>query len=44
MTRKRERLPRKVNLLAHHSLTAAALATAKNVTAEHVESALAEVK
>lgn len=37
-------LPRKVNLLAHHALIAAALASAKTVTAEHVESALAEVK
>ena len=37
-------LPRKVSLLAHHALTAAALAAAKTVTAEHVESALPEVK
>ena len=37
-------LPRKVNLLAHHSLTAAALAGAKTVSAEHVERALPEVK
>lgn len=37
-------LPRKVNLLAHHSLIAAALAKSKTVSAEHVESALAEVK
>src|SRR5690606_885919 len=37
-------LPRKINLLAHHALIAAALASAKTVTAEHVESALPEVK
>lgn len=36
-------LPRKVNLLAHHALTAAALAKAKVVSAEHVQSALPEV-
>jgi type II secretory pathway predicted ATPase ExeA len=36
-------LPRKVNLLAHHALLAAALARAKVVTAEHVQAALAEV-
>lgn len=36
-------LPRKVNLLAHHALTAAALARAKVVTAEHVQSAMPEV-
>ena len=36
-------LPRKVNLLAHHALMAAALARAKLVTAEHVQAALAEV-
>jgi len=36
-------LPRKVNLLAHHALMAAALARAKTVSAEHVEAALAEV-
>lgn len=36
-------LPRKVNLLAHHALLAAALARAKTVTSEHVQAALAEV-
>jgi type II secretory pathway predicted ATPase ExeA len=36
-------LPRKVNLLAHHALMAAALARAKTVTAEHVNAALPEV-
>ena len=36
-------LPRKVNLLAHHSLMAAALAKAKAVSAEHVQAALPEV-
>lgn len=36
-------LPRKVNLLAHHALMAAALARAKLVTADHVQAALAEV-
>jgi general secretion pathway protein A len=36
-------LPRKVNLLAHHALTAAALARAKSVSADHVEAALPEV-
>ena len=36
-------LPRKVNLLAHHALLAAALTRAKVVTAEHVQAALAEV-
>jgi general secretion pathway protein A len=35
-------LPRKVNLLAHHALTAAALAKAKTATAEHVQAAMAE--
>lgn len=35
-------LPRKVNLLAHHSLMAAALTKARMVTAEHVQSALPE--
>lgn len=35
-------LPRKVNLLAHHSLIAAALARAKVATAEHVQAALPE--
>jgi type II secretory pathway predicted ATPase ExeA len=37
-------LPRKVNLLAHHALIAAALAKAKSASAEHVEAALPEVK
>jgi len=36
-------LPRKVNLLAHHAMTAAALDKAKGVTAVHVEAALPEV-
>ena len=36
-------LPRKANLLAHHALTAAALAKAKTVNAEHVQAALPEV-
>lgn len=35
-------LPRKVNLLAHHALTAAALAKAHVVTADHVQAALPE--
>ncbi len=35
-------LPRKVNLLAHHALLAAALAKAKVATAEHVQAALPE--
>ena len=36
-------LPRKINLLAHHGLIAAAVAKAKTVTADHVAAALAEV-
>jgi type II secretory pathway predicted ATPase ExeA len=36
-------LLRKVSLLAHHSLNAAALAKAKATTAEHVQAAMAEV-
>ena len=36
-------LPRKVNLLAHHTLNAAALARAKIATVEHVQAAMAEV-
>jgi hypothetical protein len=32
-----------VNLLAHHALTAAALAKGQAVTAEHVQAALPEV-
>jgi type II secretory pathway predicted ATPase ExeA len=36
-------LLRKVNLLAHHALTAAALSRAKSVTPEHVQAALPEV-
>jgi general secretion pathway protein A len=36
-------LPRKVNLLAHHALNAAALARVKCVNAEHVQAALSEV-
>jgi type II secretory pathway predicted ATPase ExeA len=35
-------LPRKVNLLAHHALLAAALAKAKAASAEHVQAALPE--
>jgi hypothetical protein len=31
-----------VNLLAHHALTAAALAKRQSVTAEHVQAALPE--
>jgi type II secretory pathway predicted ATPase ExeA len=36
-------LPRKINLLAHHALLAAALSRTKTVSAEHVEAALPEV-
>jgi type II secretory pathway predicted ATPase ExeA len=36
-------LPRKVNLLAHHAMTAAALAKAKTVSAEHMTAAMPEV-
>jgi type II secretory pathway predicted ATPase ExeA len=36
-------LPRKINLLAHHTLIAAALAKAKSATADHVAAALTEV-
>ena len=36
-------LPRKVNLLAHHSLCAAAIGKSKTVSAEHVQAALPEV-
>jgi general secretion pathway protein A len=36
-------LPRKVNLLAHHAMTAAALAKAKTVSAEHLTAAMPEV-
>lgn len=36
-------LPRKVNLLGHHALIAAALQKAKAATADHVTAALAEV-
>jgi general secretion pathway protein A len=35
-------LPRKVNLLAHHALIAAALANARAVSADHVQAALPE--
>lgn len=35
-------LPRKVNLLAHHALMAAALAKHKAVSSEHVQAAMAE--
>jgi type II secretory pathway predicted ATPase ExeA len=37
-------LPRKVNLVAHYALSAAALAKARQITAEHVQSALEEVQ
>lgn len=36
-------LPRKVNLLAHHAMLAAAVAKAKAVSAEHVQAAMPEV-
>jgi general secretion pathway protein A len=36
-------LPRKISLLAHHALMAAALAKAKAVSTEHVQAALPEV-
>lgn len=36
-------LPRRVNLLAHHALFAAAIARAKTVTTEHIQAALQEV-
>jgi len=36
-------LPRKVNSLAHHALSAAALARARLVTPEHVQAALPEI-
>ena len=36
-------LPRKINLLAHHALLAAALARARTVSADHVQAALPEV-
>lgn len=36
-------LPRRVSLLAHHTLIAAALAKAKSASVEHVQAALAEV-
>jgi type II secretory pathway predicted ATPase ExeA len=36
-------LPRKINLLAHHALLAAALSRAKTVSPEHVQAALPEV-
>ena len=35
-------LPRKVNLLAHYALSAAALANARTVTPEHVQAAVPE--
>ena len=37
-------LPRKVNLVAHYALSAAALAKARQITPEHVQSALEEVQ
>ena len=36
-------LPRMINSLAHHALSAAALARAKVVTAEHIQAALPEI-
>ena len=36
-------LPRKINLLAHHTLMAAALARARTATPDHVQAALPEV-
>lgn len=36
-------LPRRINLLAHHALLAAAVGRSKAVTAEHVQAALPEV-
>lgn len=36
-------IPRKLNLLAHHALLAAALARARTVSADHVQDALPEV-
>ncbi len=36
-------LPRRLNLLAHHALLAAALARARTVTIEHVQAAMPEV-
>jgi type II secretory pathway predicted ATPase ExeA len=36
-------LPRKINLLAHHALHAAALARVRTVSADHVQAALPEV-
>ncbi len=37
-------LPRKVNRVAHYALSAAALAKARQITAEHVQSAIEEVQ
>ena len=37
-------LPRKVNRIAHYALSAAALAKARQITAEHVQSAVEEVQ
>ena len=37
-------LPRKVGMLAHHSLLAAALDKAKTVSDEHVQRAMPEVQ
>ncbi|GAB5549970.1 MAG: hypothetical protein SangKO_097300 [Sandaracinaceae bacterium] len=36
-------LPRRVNLLAHHALFAAAIARAKSINTEHIQAALQEV-
>ncbi len=36
-------LPRKINLLTHHTLIVAALQKAKAATADHVQAALSEV-
>ena len=37
-------MPRKVNRIAHYALSAAALAKARQITAEHVQSAVEEVQ
>ena len=36
-------IPRKVNLLAHYALSAAALANARTVSAEHLQAALEDL-
>ena len=37
-------MPRLINRIAHYALTAAALANARTVTAEHLEHAVAELR